>query len=526
MTEEKMKYIKGHLQNNLSKWTNKQWYHQRFDGSPYFMHFIAEAEIARHEERKKGGDFSVHFCFYDEGKADWYILMDDIRRVTDAIIKASKKNTKIGKTFIKTWEKDGKIFYKECEKVGKTNLAKLSNEKLIALHDEFVEITLNKNSSSSLIDGFALGTDEMIAGKIKEAYEKSELNGKMRFTEVFSTLTAPMHLSFINDAEIELLKIALRVEKSPKKELFIKENTQKIKKEIRGTALGKLIALHQKKYFWTRNNYVTDNVLTEEYFIEEIKKVLSIGVDLEKEIKRVQSTPKESAKKKKEILKKIKLDKELLTMIEISEDFTYWQDERKKSTFWTTHYFSLILAEIAKRTGRNIENLKYMSCREMSTIFNSAPSEEELALRKKSGVYYWDKKGMEAVHSREAEKVRDAVLGKTDFSDVDDFRGLTASLGKAVGRVKIVKSATELNKVENGDVLVAVMTRPDYVPAMKKASAIVTDEGGITCHAAIVSRELGIPCIIGTKIATKVLKDGEVAEVNANHGWVKRIKNQ
>ena len=61
---------------------------------------------------------------------------------------------------------------------------------------------------------------------------------------------------------------------------------------------------------------------------------------------------------------------------------------------------------------------------------------------------------------------------------------------------------------------------------MKKASAIVTDEGGVTCHAAIVSRELKIPCIIGTKIATKVLKDGQLVEVNANHGWVKIIKTK
>ena len=65
------------------------------------------------------------------------------------------------------------------------------------------------------------------------------------------------------------------------------------------------------------------------------------------------------------------------------------------------------------------------------------------------------------------------------------------------------------------------MTTVDYLPAMKKASAIVTDDGGITSHAAIISRELGIPCIVGTKIATKVLKDGDLVEVNANKGEVK-----
>ncbi|MBU3965123.1 hypothetical protein KKA96_01965, partial [Patescibacteria group bacterium] len=68
------------------------------------------------------------------------------------------------------------------------------------------------------------------------------------------------------------------------------------------------------------------------------------------------------------------------------------------------------------------------------------------------------------------------------------------------------------------------MTRPEHLMGMKKAGAIITDDGGITCHAAIIARELGIPCIIGTKIATKVLKDGDLAEVDADKGVVKIIK--
>ena len=67
------------------------------------------------------------------------------------------------------------------------------------------------------------------------------------------------------------------------------------------------------------------------------------------------------------------------------------------------------------------------------------------------------------------------------------------------------------------------MTRPEHMHLIGNAAAIVTDEGGITSHAASVSRELGIPCIIGTKIATEVLKDGDLVEVNANHGWVRKI---
>ena len=75
-------------------------------------------------------------------------------------------------------------------------------------------------------------------------------------------------------------------------------------------------------------------------------------------------------------------------------------------------------------------------------------------------------------------------------------------------------------KMKDGDILISIATTPDLIPAIKKASAIVTDVGGITCHAAIISRELGIPCVVGTKIATKIIKDGMIIDVDATHGKV------
>jgi pyruvate,water dikinase len=77
--------------------------------------------------------------------------------------------------------------------------------------------------------------------------------------------------------------------------------------------------------------------------------------------------------------------------------------------------------------------------------------------------------------------------------------------------------------MKKGDILVTSMTTPDYVPAMEKALAFVTDEGGLSCHAAIVAREMKKPCIIGTKIATKVLKDNDLVEVDANKGIIKKL---
>jgi pyruvate,water dikinase len=100
------------------------------------------------------------------------------------------------------------------------------------------------------------------------------------------------------------------------------------------------------------------------------------------------------------------------------------------------------------------------------------------------------------------------------------LRGLGASPGIGVGRVKVIGSEGEIGKIQEGDILVTTMTTPDMVPAMRKASAIVTDEGGMTCHAAIVSRELGLPAVVGTKEGTKILKDELLVTVDGDKGII------
>ncbi|MBN1692988.1 MAG: phosphoenolpyruvate synthase [Dehalococcoidales bacterium] len=113
--------------------------------------------------------------------------------------------------------------------------------------------------------------------------------------------------------------------------------------------------------------------------------------------------------------------------------------------------------------------------------------------------------------------------GKESAHDIDApvlVSGAPASPGVAYGPVKIVPDPSQIDKVLEGDILVAEMTTPDFVPAMKRAAAIVTDRGGRTAHAAIVSRELGIPCVVGCENATSTLKDGQVITVDGSNGKV------
>lgn len=104
-----------------------------------------------------------------------------------------------------------------------------------------------------------------------------------------------------------------------------------------------------------------------------------------------------------------------------------------------------------------------------------------------------------------------------------ELKGISTNKGRVQGRVSIISGGNEFHKFKDGDILVTSMTSVDFVPLMFRAKAFVTDEGGITSHAAIVSREMDKPCVIGTKIATKIFKDGDLVEVNADKGIVRKI---
>jgi phosphoenolpyruvate synthase/pyruvate phosphate dikinase len=115
------------------------------------------------------------------------------------------------------------------------------------------------------------------------------------------------------------------------------------------------------------------------------------------------------------------------------------------------------------------------------------------------------------------------MIPRTD-KNTNKLSGQVGNRGKYVGPVKVILNTYDFPKMEAGDVLVTTMTTPDFIALMQMSGAIVTDIGGLLCHAAIISRELKKPCIIGTKMATKTFKDGDMVEVDANVGTITIIK--
>lgn len=188
-----------------------------------------------------------------------------------------------------------------------------------------------------------------------------------------------------------------------------------------------------------------------------------------------------------------------------------------------TDFVPKLLEQISSQTDISTELLKYATPQEVLDLkFNVA----DLESRQKLYVLELNDNQMVLYTGAEAEqKIATLVLPEDpeEATSAEQVTGTVAYKGTATGKVVIVNDEQDLKKVEEGNVLVSIMTRTTLVSGMKKAAAIVTDEGGMTCHAAIIARELHTPCVVGTKVATKVFKDGDMVEVNANEGTVRKI---
>ena len=192
--------------------------------------------------------------------------------------------------------------------------------------------------------------------------------------------------------------------------------------------------------------------------------------------------------------------------------------------------FGVLLKEAARRLNLKMPDLFFYTHNEMVKLFKGRRVRKGIVERRKKGyalISFQNKKTL-LTGGKFKKLYKEIVLTKPKLSQLI---GRIAMKGKARGKVRVILHnkriiTQDVARFKKGEILVTEMTRPDTALACRRAAAIVTDEGGITSHAAIISRELKIPCIIGTKIATKVLKDGDLVDVDAKKGIVRKIKNQ
>lgn len=180
--------------------------------------------------------------------------------------------------------------------------------------------------------------------------------------------------------------------------------------------------------------------------------------------------------------------------------------------------------EIVEKHSENFDNLLYHF---ESDVRDAIKNNKKLIKRdlEKYMILYKNKK-YEIITENINEKLIEEGLIKEEIDLNQEIKGKSAYKGIVKGIVKKINLETwkeDVNNLKKNEILVAISTKPDYIPAMERASAFVTDEGGITAHAAIVSREMKKPCIVGTKNATSILKDGDLIKVDADKGIIRRL---
>lgn len=455
-------------------------------------------------------DFKSDYC-------EFYYFREDLHHMFDEFIKRYNKDNKYLDWLYATSEKEKKKLMNYIKNKLK-NIHKLNDKNLINEYKKLILDFYNCFGASHLVEAISLTTDIKIKDLLLKALDRKGLIDK--FTQYFTDLTQPVNHFFFSDYNLSMLKMVNLIKDNKKLSKLFSQKVAIIQQKIdHYKEFKKLINRHLRIFYWLKSSFGKGREYTKVNVIEEIKDMINNKA----EIKITSNADlKKNLKRKQHIFKELEFSKDLQELIKITDFVTYWQDERKiviLSGCWALEKF---VKEISQRFNINPSDFKYLLVNELNDL--SKVDKDKLAERRKGSIYIYDKIRTEILVGREYLDLKNKLVSQRKSDDVKELNGMCASTGKVIGRVKVCLSEGEISKVKKGDVLVTAMTRPEFVPAMKKAVAVVTDEGGLTCHAAVISRELGIPCVIATKIATKVLKDNDLVEVNANHGIVKIIK--
>jgi len=466
----------------------KDWYVQGFNATPLFLNAAAYSGIAM--KKILGYGYQSFFFHYHQGYGEMGYLQSDIK----GIWKIVKKNIAVDPNYLKkikekqnhVAEKNKRVF----KQIDKLNLKKIDNIELITFLHNTIKGLINSVGSAHIIEPIGIGIEKEFKRELLKA-----IGPIKEFNHHYALLTTQTQSSFFAQEEQEL-KSSIKLPLSKRK-----------------IALKK----HCSKYFWLRNSYAKPIYLTENDFIKR-SKVLDKRKKVNINIK----------KQKDNLISKLKLNLVNKNRIKIIDFTSLWQDKRKADILIAVGYLGKIVHELARRLKIKPEILYYLGSQEALNIKSVKEIElmkTKLVKRKKNTFVLMQGNKEYISQPRDAQKILKLkqFLIKKQSQQNGAIHGSIANTGTAVGRAVVCKGIKSLINVRQGDVLVASMTRPEFMPALKKVVAIVTDEGGVTCHAAIMARELNIPAVIGTKYSTKVLKDGMIVEVKGSHGIVNII---
>lgn len=482
--------------------TNHSWYNKSYSG--YFFG-LSEQGLAISNESIRNPYALQYGLFFQNYKEkdhfDWFWDISEMKEKRGVILEKIKSDPKFTEEVLAMSQANHIKFVGYNDKIAHFDLENATNESLketfFALHKLLIDVSV----WSYAVDAFLSDEGEdwlvtLIKGSL----------GEKATSDVIETLTLPTFSSFVNDAEGLFLEVVLALKDGD----FSKAQEKALE--------------YQESYFWIRSNYREYKRVTSEEIIAEAKVWLekNSDKDITSLIKHESDRVEENKSKKDALCKMLALDPELRKILRFSEIFTHLQDKRKERVLRMNTLMYEFVAETQKRFEISSPLGFYLTDTELFGLYEGRLVDlGKIKERYEEGcmaVYY--EGSVSLIPAKEYKRIG---MDKNFFKILEntkEIKGTTAYKGVVKGVARILRNVKDISLFTEGEILIANQTTPEYVPAMKKAAAIVTDQGGITCHAAIVARELKLPAIIGTKIATQAIKDGDLIEVDAVKGII------
>jgi pyruvate,water dikinase len=427
-----------------------------------------------------------------------------------------------------TWSvifKDEETTNKLLAKMGEdpTLLSKLEDY-LLASRKEFLDYLKNLNLSKITND------------ELKEAF-KVFFNNLFRTNEVAVTLRAvdyvivPFLKDFLKNKGVSDIDESLAILATTDKKIFVVEEEKAILNAAVDYQKGKLSNpkkfndliddLWEKYGLSTMGNY-TEQPRTKEYYKDVIKK---LGDTAQETLTKLEEKYNQNIQKRKELVDQLQLTQVEKGYINATGEIPHLKDTFRESLNILLYHSRPLFDELSLRINKPETQVKnYLPEEIQEALSGNIPDKEKVNSRIKHHIIVGVPGVMKIFEGDEAVEFEDKYLISKSVQG-NELKGRTACRGHKTGKARVVLSAQDFHKVQEGDVLVVSNTTPDYVVILGKVSAIVAEEGGITAHVSVISRELNIPAVVGVTNATIFIKDNDPIEVNADKGIVKIINH-
>ncbi len=424
---------------------------------------------------------------------DWLWSVEDMQKTRRYIFSHIEKDNNFGKKFFKKYYQGFKIFDKRAKIEERKNLEKYTAQELVKNLLEIIEAGGAQGMGYCVDSLLSFSDDDWFVEGV-EKYAKQKLD-----KDTVEILRSPTHRSFVNSYALRLLEARCLQEK--------------------GKDISKSVAKIVKDYYWVENNYIKAQPKTAQQVEVEIAEIKDPINKYKEEKNRIE----QNKKQKQLVYKKIKASPLLKAFVQFADDSTFIQDCRKQVVLRINHFNLNYLDRLADLLSVDRELAKYVMFYELKDFIKNPKPYLKIAQDRKAGCLSIFLKNKFTIFSRAELKGIDLSNFFPDLSSTNELKGMTACPGKVTGIAKVILGSDQFSIFEKGDILITNQTTPDFVPLMKKAGAVVAEQGGVTSHAAIVSRELGVPCIVGAKKAMSVFKTGDKVEVDASNGLIRKL---